>query len=86
MLEDKKAFIVKAALGTMDEITYENRHLLSARLKGAISSLNKINSKSMVNSLLANFRSQIAAVNEEEFEFALNFNKDLINGSLRLKS
>ena len=86
MLEDKKAFIVKAALGTMDDITYEDRDLLSARLKGAISSLNKINSKSMVNSLLANFRSQIAAVNEEEFEFALNFNKDLIYGSLRIKS
>jgi len=83
---DKKTFIVNAALGTMNDIKYEDREVLSARLKGAIISLNKINSNSMVNSLLANFRSQIAAVNEEEFEFALNFNKDLINGSLRIKN
>jgi hypothetical protein len=86
MLDDKKTFIVKAALETIDEIQYEDRELLRARLKGAISSLNKINSKGMVNSLLANFRSQISAVSKEEFEFALNFNRDLINGSLRLKS
>jgi hypothetical protein len=86
MSYDKKTFIVNAALGTMNDIKYEDREVLSARLKGAIISLNKINSNSMVNSLLANFRSQIAAVNEEEFEFALNFNKDLINGSLRIKN
>jgi len=86
MPQDKKTFIVKAALGTMDDIKYEDREVLSARLKGAIRSLNKINSNSMVNSLLANFRSQIAAVSKEDFEFALNFNKDLINGSLRIKS
>jgi hypothetical protein len=86
MLNDKKTFIVKAALGTMNEIKYEDREVLSARLKGAIISLNKINSNSMVNSLLANFRSQIDAVSREDFEFALNFNKDLIYGSLRIKN
>jgi hypothetical protein len=86
MHQDKRTVIVKAVLGTMNDIKYEERELLSARLKGAIKSLNKINSNSMVNSLLANFRSQIAAVSEEEFEFALNFNRDLINGSLRIKS
>jgi hypothetical protein len=86
MLQDKKSLIVNAVLGTMDGVKYEDRELLRARLKGAIISLNKINSNSMVNSLLANFRSQIEAVSREDFEFALNFNKDLIYGSLRIKS
>ena len=85
MLEDKKSLIVKAVLGTMDNIKYEDREVLSARLKGAIISLHKINSNSMVNSLLANFRSQIAAVSKEEFDFALSFNKDLIYASLSIK-
>lgn len=39
----------------------------------------------MVNSLLANFRTQLKDVSKEEFDFALDFNKDLINGSLRIK-
>jgi hypothetical protein len=86
MVDEKRDFIVKAALETMDDIQYEDREILRARLKGAISSLNKINSQSMVNSLLANFRSQISAVNKEDFEFALNFNRDLIYGALQLKS
>ncbi len=85
MPEDKKSLIIKAVLETMDNIKYEDREVLSARLKGAIISLHKINSNSMVNSLLANFRSQIAAVTEEEFDFALNFNKDLISASLSIK-
>ena len=85
MMEDKKIFIVKAALETINDLRYEDRDRLSERLKGAIISLHKIESKGMVNSLLANFRSQLAAVSQEEFEFALNFNKDLIYGSLAIK-
>ncbi len=86
MPENKKSLIVKAVLETMNNIKYEDREILSTRLKGAIKSLNKMNSNSMVNSLLANFRSQIAAVPEDEFDFALNFNKDLIYASLSIKS
>jgi len=85
MLQEKKVLIVKAVLGAMKDIRYEDRERLSARLKGAIISLNKINSYSMVNSLLANFRTQLKDVSKEEFDFALDFNKDLINGSLRIK-
>jgi hypothetical protein len=81
----KEIFIVKAALGSMSNIEYEDRELLLARLRGAITSLNKVNNKSMVISLMANFRSQLSVVSKEEFEFALNFNKDLIYGSLGLK-
>jgi len=85
MNRDKEVFIVKATLGTMKKVTYEDRALLSERLKGAISSLLKINNKSMVISLMANFRSQLSVVRPEEFDFALSFNRDLIYGSLGLK-
>ena len=85
MLENKKNFIVKAALENIKDVRYEDRELLSARLKGAIISLDKINSYGMVNSLLANFRTQLKDVSKEDFDFALDFNKDLINGSLQIK-
>jgi len=85
MPQDKKVFIVKAVLVAMNDIRYEDRELLSTRLKGAIVSLHKIESYSMVNSLLANFRTQLKNVSKEEFEFALDFNKDLIYGSLSIK-
>ena len=85
MDKNKEVFIVKAALGTMRRVNYRDRALLSERLKGAISSLLKINDRSMVISLMANFRSQLEVVSKEEFEFALNFNRDLIYGSLGLK-
>jgi len=85
MIHDKKVFLVKAVLGTIHNTKYEERELLSRRLRGTISSLKKINNNSMVISLLANFRSQLSVVSQEEFEFALNFNKELISGSLSLK-
>ena len=84
MLKNKRTFIINAALGAINDIEYEDREILRARLKGAIISLNKINSNGMANSLLANFRSQLEAVSKEEFDFAVNFNKDLIYGSLNL--
>jgi hypothetical protein len=85
MHHDKKSLIIRAVLETINDVKYEDRELLRERLKGAIISLRKINSHSMVNSLLANFRSQISVVTQEEFEFALNFNRDLISASLTIK-